>query len=93
MEFTRVEGKRPVSLKLYTLSTCGWCRKTKALLDELGLGYDYLDIDRLPVAEMTQARETVLGWNPNCSFPTIVVNDKECVVGFKEALIRGWGEQ
>jgi glutaredoxin-like protein NrdH len=27
-------------------------------------------------------------WNPACSFPTIVIDDKKCIVGFKEDEIR-----
>ena len=91
MEFTRVEGRQPVSLRLYTLSTCGWCKKTKALLNELGLGYEYLDLDLLNGDVQAQARQTVTEWNPNCSFPTLIVDGKECVVGFKETIIREWG--
>ena len=27
-------------------------------------------------------------WNPACSFPTLVINEKKCIVGFKEEEIR-----
>ena len=26
---------------LYALSTCQWCHKTKVLLEELGIAFDY----------------------------------------------------
>ena len=32
VQMTHVEGTNGHDVKLYALSTCGWCRKTKALL-------------------------------------------------------------
>ncbi|HEY3297585.1 MAG TPA: glutaredoxin family protein [Armatimonadota bacterium] len=88
IERKHVEGRRPVDLLLYTLSTCGWCKKTKALLQELGVGYDYVDIDQVDPSDADVAKEEVIKWNPSCSFPTIVVNGNECLVGFQEARLR-----
>lgn len=82
------DGSEPVHFMLYTLSTCGWCKKTKTLLEELGIGYDYVDLDLLVGDEKAEVRKEVEKWNPSCSFPTLVINDSECLVGFKEARIR-----
>jgi glutaredoxin-like protein NrdH len=73
---------------LYTLTTCGWCRKAKALLQELGVGYDYVDVDDQEGANKELARQELLKWNPACSFPTIVLDGKDCVIGFQEDRIR-----
>lgn len=88
LQLKHQDGETPVRIVLYTLSTCGWCRKTKALLQELGIGYDYIDVDLLQGEERTAAKEEIAKWNENCSFPTMVVNDSECIVGFKEAKVR-----
>ncbi|MCX7039766.1 MAG: glutaredoxin family protein, partial [Spirochaetes bacterium] len=32
---------------MYTLSTCMWCRMAKNLLRDLGVGYEYVDVDLL----------------------------------------------
>ncbi len=88
LNFTHVDGATPAHLVLYTLSTCGWCKKTKALLSELGIGYDYLDVDLLSNEESGEATEEIKKWNPACSFPTIVVNDADCITGFQEDKIR-----
>jgi glutaredoxin len=85
---THVEGRQSANLLLYTLSTCGWCRKTKDLLKELGVAYDYIDVDQLGKDEYEEAVAEITKWNPMCSFPTIVVNGKDCIVGFKEQEIR-----
>jgi len=83
-----VKGNNKGSVVLYALSTCAWCRKTKRLLDKLGVAYDYVYVDQLNGAEMDKIMDDVERWNPKCSFPTIIVNNKECIVGFDEKKIR-----
>lgn len=87
-DFMHVEGDKPAKLVLYTLSTCGWCKKAKALLKELGVAYDYIDLDLLDEKDSLAAREEMEKWNPKCSFPTIVVDGNRCVIGFQEDKIR-----
>ena len=89
MSFVVVPGRKGRNrIVLYALSTCGWCRKTKALLQELGVAYDYVDVDQQEGSNRELAKQEVLKWNPACSFPTIVVDGKDCVVGFQEDKIR-----
>ena len=77
-----------MKVKLYALSTCGWCKKTKNLLDDNDIAYDVVYVDQLDKEEKEQVLVEVRKWNPRCSFPTVVVDDKECVAGFKEARLR-----
>ncbi len=88
MSVTHVAGKKVGHVMLYALSTCVWCRKTKDLLDKLGIEYDYEYVDLLPGDEKDKAMEKVKRWNPSCSFPTLVINDNKCIVGFAEDEIR-----
>ncbi len=87
MAVEHVAGIDVGEVMLYALSTCIWCKKTKQLLDELGVAYDYEYVDLLQGKERTEAMDTVRRWNPSCSFPTLVINDK-CIVGFRESEIR-----
>ena len=73
---------------LYALSTCGWCRKTKEFLKKLGLEYDFIYVDTLDGNDRDNTIDEIKKWNPRCSFPTIVINDKECIVGYKEDKIK-----
>jgi glutaredoxin len=73
---------------LYALSTCGWCRKTKQLLDELGVEYNYEYVDKLQGEEREEAMRKIKAWNPSCSFPTVVLDDEKCIVGYREDEIR-----
>lgn len=88
MNIEHVQGKDAGKLMLYALSTCQWCRKTKQLLSDLGVAYDFLFVDLLQGQEKEQAIALVEKWNPDCSFPTLVINDNRCIVGFKEADIK-----
>ncbi|MEI7690216.1 MAG: glutaredoxin family protein [bacterium] len=77
------------TVMLYTLSTCIWCRKTKKLLTELGLGYSYIDVDLLDEDDQDEVMAEVEKHNPASSFPTLVVNEGEKVIlGFEEGEIR-----
>jgi len=74
-------------VKLYTLSTCSHCKRTKQFLNDLGVQYDFIDVDLLQGQERTDMIEEVKKYNPDCSFPTILIGDR-CVVGFKENEIK-----
>ncbi|HDP80007.1 MAG TPA: glutaredoxin family protein [Spirochaetes bacterium] len=77
-----VHGEEKGKIVLYALSTCVWCKKTRNLLDDLGVAYDYIYVDTLSSEENRAAKEDMKQWNPQGSFPTIVVNDTICIVGF-----------
>jgi glutaredoxin len=73
---------------IYGLSTCVWCKKTKKLLTDLGVDFDFIYVDRLGGKEEGQAVEEVRRFNPSASFPTTVINGEKAIVGFKEKQIR-----
>ncbi len=94
MQMSRVEGSDHGAIKLFTLSTCVWCKKTKALLKEMNVAYEYVDVDLLEGADREKVLDELKTFNPRCSFPSLVVNDT-CIVGYeedkiKEALQRPW---
>jgi len=88
MTVVHIPGKKSRRIMLYALSTCGWCQKTKKLLDDLGVEYDYEYVDQLHGDEKEEAVRKVREWNPSCSFPTLVLDNKKCIVGYKEGEIR-----
>ncbi|MCP4611433.1 MAG: glutaredoxin family protein [Planctomycetes bacterium] len=81
---TRVEGDNKGNVALYALSTCGWCKKTKGLLDDMHAGYSYVYVDQLADSDRKEVLDKIKEWNPKCTFPTMVINDNTCIVGFKE---------
>jgi len=83
-----VDGKDTGNVVLYALSTCGWCAKTKDLLREMGIAFDYTFVDLLDGSEQDDAISTVEKFNPAGSFPTLVINNKKVIIGFREQEIR-----
>jgi glutaredoxin-like protein NrdH len=89
-----IKGK-PAKAKImfYGLSTCMWCEKTKELLDELGISYSHLTVDLLDGADQDAAYEEVSKYNPDQSFPTIVLDGgKRVIVGYNEAELKALAE-
>jgi glutaredoxin-like protein NrdH len=88
MNIEHVTGINSGKVMLYALSTCGWCRKTRELLSNLGVAYDFVYVDLLQGKDRDDAINTVKKWNPASSFPTLVINENKCIVGFDEANIK-----
>jgi len=87
MEIKKVKGEDKGEVMLYALSTCGWCRKTKELLNSMGVEYSFVDVDLVPGPDKDVVMNQVKTWNPACSFPTLVIN-KKCIVGYKDDQIK-----
>jgi glutaredoxin len=49
--------------------------------------YEFTDVDLLQGGERTAILEDVKKWNPQCSFPTIIIGDK-VIIGYKEDEIK-----
>lgn len=68
---------------LYTLSTCVWCKKTKELLRERGVAYEYLDVDTCSSEERRKALDSLKSRNVQIGFPIIIVDDRTLITGYK----------
>jgi len=88
MTVEHVTGKNKGKVMLYALSTCGWCQKTKDLLRQMGIEFDYLYVDLLEGTEQDDVMNVIEKFNPNGSFPTLVIDDKKAIIGFREQEIR-----
>lgn len=72
-----------MSVKLYALSTCPYCRMTKKYLDENDVDYELVEVDLLEGTEREDAIAEVRALSGGASFPVAVVND-EVIVGFNK---------
>jgi glutaredoxin len=75
------------TVKMFTLSTCGHCKAAKQFMKELGVEYDYTDVDLLQGEERKKAISEVRKINQRLSFPTIVIGET-VVVGNNQDEIR-----
>lgn len=74
-------------VKMFSLSTCSHCRATKKFLEDNGIAFECTDVDLLQGSEKEDTLEKVVKYNPQRSFPTIIIGDK-VIVGFREKEIR-----
>ena len=75
-------------VRMFALSTCAWCKKTKRFLDENGVTYEFEDVDLLTGEDRKRVMDEMSQWNPRRNFPTVVVDESEVVVGFNEDRLR-----
>jgi len=88
IEAKHVEGKDKGDVKLYALSTCIWCGKTKKLLKDLDVAYDCIDVDLQDYDDQQEILKEMRKFNPDGGFPTMVIDNKDCIVGFDEKKIK-----
>ncbi len=74
-------------VKLYTLSTCSHCLRTKRFFKDNGIDMEFIDVDLLTGVERERIMDEVRKLNPDCSFPTICIGDA-IIVGFNEERLR-----
>lgn len=92
MNTTHIDGENKGSILLFALSTCGWCKKVKELLDELNVEYDYVYADLTQGEERNKIVSQLKNYNSKISFPTLIINESNVIVGYnpdeiKELLI------
>jgi len=80
-------AKKTPNIRLYTLSTCSHCLRTKKFFKDEGIPVEITDVDLLTGEERQKVMDEVRKLNPECTFPTICIDDK-VVVGFNEEKIK-----
>ncbi len=76
-----------MEVKVYALSTCPYCRMTRKFLDETGIGYDVVEVDKLEDEERESVVAEVRRISGGASFPVVVVGD-EVIVGFNKVRLK-----
>lgn len=70
------EQKLCNEITFYGLSTCMWCRKTKAILDEKNIEYTHIFVNELEGEEKKRIQEKVRELNPSVTFPIVKIGDR-----------------
>jgi glutaredoxin len=76
-----------MTVKMYTLSTCGHCKAAKRFMGDHAVAHEFTDVDLLAGEAKKSTMEEVRRYNPGCSFPTILIGDT-VIIGFNEKAIR-----
>jgi glutaredoxin len=85
MDIVKVQGKdKRHKVFVYALSTCAWCKKTKRFLEENGVEYEYVDVDRCNAGDLEKIKSEISSKGLPLSFPLVIIDEKTFITGFRE---------
>ena len=85
MEFSKVSGNNSKhKVFMYALSTCAWCKMTKQFLKDNGIEYEYIDVDLCRDEDREKIREDIQNRGGSLSYPTVIIDDKILITGFRK---------
>jgi len=85
MKTVKVEGeKNKHKVLIYALSTCGWCKLAKQFLRDNKVEHEYVDVDLCDDEDKEKIKEDILNRGGRLSYPTIIVDDKVLINGFRK---------
>jgi glutaredoxin len=84
MKIVKVNGrKRSHKVFMYAISTCAWCKRTKQFLKDNNVEFEYVDVDLCNDEDQGKVEEEITSRSGRLSFPTLIVDDKILITGFK----------
>jgi glutaredoxin-like protein NrdH len=85
MNVSKVSGQNNKhKVFVYALSTCVWCKLTKQYLNDNKIEYQFVDVDLAEEDDKQKIRETITNKGGSLSYPTIIVDDKKVIAGFRK---------
>jgi glutaredoxin len=86
LDFTVVPGtRRQFQLKLYALSTCGFCRKAMNFLEAHDYHFEYTYLDQVDFDLKRDAKQELKKKYDHLPFfPILTIDDEEAISGFVE---------
>ena len=89
MEKIKVSGKNNKhKVLMYAISTCAWCKMTKKFLNENNVEYEYVDVDLTSDKDHEKIREDITSRGGEPSYPTIIVDEKTVITGFRKDMLK-----
>ena len=90
MNPVKVPGKNNKhKVLMYTISTCAWCKQAKDFLKSNGVEYEYVDVDLSSREDSERIRKDILNRKGRLSYPTMIIDDKILINGFRKDDIKG----
>ena len=86
IDFVYKDGKNDCGdLRVYALSTCGFCRRALKFLKKNSIKYHYIYVDKLPLDIKREVKSYLTKkTDGNFGFPFVIINDEKFLRGFKE---------
>jgi glutaredoxin-like protein NrdH len=83
MQTITVEGTRNQHhVLMYALSTCMWCRRTKAFLQHHTVAYEYIDVDLQNRLTKHAIIQDILRRGGQLTYPTLIIDDTILIQGY-----------
>jgi len=85
MKVVKVLGKnKKHKVFIYAISTCAWCNLAKNFLNENDVEYEYVDVDLCNEEDKGKIRRDIQSRGGSLSYPTIIIDDKILITGFRK---------
>jgi glutaredoxin len=85
MDLVKVSGKNGKhKVLMYAISTCAWCKLTKKFLKDNNIEYEYVDVDLCDEEDKDKIRQDILDKGGSLSYPTIIIDNKKVITGFRK---------
>jgi len=66
---------------LYAISTCGWCKRAKKVLNENEVEYEYIDLDIANQEDKEIIRKDIQKRGGILAYPTVIIDDQILLTG------------
>jgi len=85
MDIVKVSGKNSKhKVLMYAISTCAWCKMTKKFLKDNNIEYEYVDVDLCEEEDKDKIRQDILDKGGSLSYPTVIIDNKTLITGFRK---------
>jgi glutaredoxin len=85
MDIVKVSGKNSKhKVLMYAISTCAWCKMTKKFLKDSNIEYAYVDVDLCEEEDKEKIRREIIDRGGDLSYPTIIIDNKTLITGFRK---------
>ncbi len=84
IQFVHEEGSvNKNDIRLFALSTCGFCRRGMNYLRDQSITFSYVYVDKIPFEQKQELKEKLKKkFEKRVAFPFVVVNESVAMVGF-----------
>lgn len=84
MDIVKVPGKNNKhKVRIYALSTCIWCKRTKQFLKDNEVEYEYVDVDLVDKNDYDEIRKEILDRGGSLAFPVLIIDDNKIINGYR----------
>lgn len=84
MNIVKVQGRNNKhKVRMYALSTCIWCKRTKQFLKDNDVEYEYVDVDLASREDAENIRQEIREKGGIMSFPVTIVDDEKIINGYR----------